>query len=108
MYEEFSRACDAVLRSTLFAPLAAAIRRMLEAGETPETVLALFEKAGATRATVVGLAVEAEVEAVAAEIRARRNGRPRTVLMRARITHLPAPAPSRGYLSERLESGLSR
>jgi hypothetical protein len=73
MFDEFSRECDAVLRSTLPAPLAAAIRTMLEAGETPETVLALFETAGATQDTMVGLAVEAEVEAVAAEIRARQN-----------------------------------
>jgi hypothetical protein len=73
MHNEFSRKCDAVLRSTLPAPLAAAIRRLLEAGETPETVLALFENAGATQARMVGLAVEAEVEAIAAEIQARRN-----------------------------------
>jgi len=55
------------------AGLAATIRRLLEAGEPPAAVLDACRQAGATQDTFTGLAVEAEVEAVAAEIRARLN-----------------------------------
>jgi len=73
MFDDLSRACDAVLRGAIPAPLAAAIRRLLEAGEPPEAVLTACRRAGATPDRLTGLAVEAEVEAVAAEIQARRN-----------------------------------
>ncbi|HTU18975.1 MAG TPA: hypothetical protein VMG10_13020 [Gemmataceae bacterium] len=73
MFDEFARECDAVLRSSIPAPLAATIRRLLEAGEPPAKVLDACRKAGATQDTFTGLPVEAEIEAVAAEIQATRN-----------------------------------
>jgi hypothetical protein len=73
MHDELSRECDAVLRAGLPAGLAATIRRLLEAGQSPGAVLEACRQAGATQVTFTGLAVEAEIEAVAAEIQARRN-----------------------------------
>lgn len=70
---ELERACDAALRSGLPAGLATAIRELLEHGASPQAVLEACHKAGATRGTLTGLAAEVEIEAVAAELRARQN-----------------------------------
>jgi hypothetical protein len=70
---ELERACDAVLRGALPAGLAVVIRRLLERGESAEAVLEACRRAGATRGTMTGLAVEAEIEAVAAELKTRQN-----------------------------------
>jgi chaperone required for assembly of F1-ATPase len=71
--KDLERLCDGVLRKNLPAEITGRIRRLLESGHSPRTILALYRKAGATRKTLAGLAVEAEIAAVAAEIKARRN-----------------------------------
>lgn len=71
--DELTRFCDATLRKGLSATLTALIRRLLERGEHPADVLAACRKAGASRRTLTGLAIEAEIAAVSNELRARRN-----------------------------------
>jgi hypothetical protein len=71
--DELARLCDDALRRGLPASLTALIRQMLERGEHPAAVLAACHKAGATRDTFTGLAIEAEIAAVMNEINARRN-----------------------------------
>lgn len=70
---ELQRLCDGALRRNLPANVTARIRRLLESGHSAKAVLALYRKAGATRKTLTGLAIEAEIEAIAAEIKTRRN-----------------------------------
>lgn len=70
---ELERACNKVLRSQLPAGLVGMIRTLLERGEHPKKVLYFCRQAGATRDTMTGLAVEAEIDAVLAEIQSRKN-----------------------------------
>ncbi len=70
---ELHRLCDSWLRDSITPALVGSIRRRLEAGESPEKVLAHCRRYGATRNTMIGRALEAEIEAVALEIRMRAN-----------------------------------
>lgn len=70
---ELDLLCQNVLRKNLPASIAAGIRRLLESGHSARSVLSLYRRAGATRRTMTGLAIEAEIDAVAAELKARKN-----------------------------------
>lgn len=67
------RACNAALRRCLPAGLCVLIRELLERGASADDVLTACRQAGATPHKLTGLAIEAEIEAVSAEIRARAN-----------------------------------
>lgn len=71
--DNLQRQCENALREGLSSGLVVEIRRLLEAGHAPSDVLAGCRLAGATTDTLTRLGVEAEIEAVAAEIQARRN-----------------------------------
>lgn len=71
--DNLQRQCENALREGLSSGLVVEIRRLLEAGHAPADVLAGCRRAGVTTDTLTGLGVEAEIEAVAAEIQARRN-----------------------------------
>jgi hypothetical protein len=71
--KELERACNTALRSLLSPTLVGSIRRLLENGVPPDKVMEHCCNAGATRGTMTVLAIVAEIEAILAEMAARRN-----------------------------------